>query len=415
MVRSVALFAVMMLAAPALAVAQANPPGGEPTVITGFDNGFFVQTGDGDFRLAFGLTTQLDGRFSLDEPSPITDTFTIRKMRPAFSGRIARYFEFRVVPDFGNGVAVLQDAFVDTRFSAGNAFHLRVGKDKTPVGYEMLLSDANLFFPERSLVSTLLPSRDVGIQAQGELAGNVTYAGGIFNGVADGVSSTEDVDANSGKDVAGRILWQPWRSTAAPGRALSGLGFHLGGSAGDQSGSPLPAFDTSVGQIYFAYAGGVTASGRRTRVTPAAFYFYRPFGVFTEYALVTQDLARDGVTHAIANHAMDVTAGLWLTGESAGTGTTRPRKPFDPAARQWGAAQVVARFSHLEMDGDVFVDDLAAPGASRRADQWTIGFNWFPTAFTKWYVDYERTTFDENEPGARPIEHVILFRAQLAF
>jgi phosphate-selective porin OprO/OprP len=165
-------------------------------VTAGFDNGFFVQSNNGDYRFVFGMVAQLDGRFAVDDPLPITNTFTIRKARPTFSGRVAKYFEFKVMPDFGNGTTVLQDAYFDTRFS--NAFRLRVGKDKTPIGYEILIGDANLFFPERSLASSLVPNRDIGIQGQGDLFdGKVTYAGGLFNGVPDATSSTLDATRTS--------------------------------------------------------------------------------------------------------------------------------------------------------------------------------------------------------------------------
>jgi phosphate-selective porin OprO and OprP len=407
MFRPFGFLIALTVAAPAF---PQTPAPAAPPVTAGFDNGFFVGTADN--RITLGTVVQVDGRFSVDDPLPITNTFTIRKARLILGGRIARYFEFRVMPDFGNGTAVVQDAWFDTRFS--NAFRVRVGKDKTPLGYELLIGDGNLFFPERSLASSLVPNRDVGVQVQGDVAGGkVTYSGGVVNGVADSTSSSTDVDGNSDKDVAGRILLQPWRRGQNPGIA-SGLGFHLGGSVGDQTGA-LPSFRTSVGQTYFAYAAGTAAAGRRTRVTPAAFYFYKPFGAFGEYVLSTQEIARAGVTQKVDNHAVNVTTALFLTGEAAGTGTTRPRRPFDPAAGQWGALQVVARYSHLELDGDIFSNGFAAAGASRRADQWTAGLNWFPTAFTKWYVNYEHTTFDEGVPSSRPVENVIVFRGQLAF
>jgi len=51
----------------------------------------------------------------------------------------------KVMPDFGNGTTVIQDAYFDLRLSP--AFRIRAGKDKTPVGYELLISDAYLLFP----------------------------------------------------------------------------------------------------------------------------------------------------------------------------------------------------------------------------------------------------------------------------
>ena len=101
----------------------------------GWQDGFVLQSANGDNRLVLGLTAQADGRFSLDDPLPITNTFTIRKARPTLSGRVAKYFDFKVMPDFGNGTAVLLDAYFDVRFSP--KFRVRSGKDKTPVGYEL--------------------------------------------------------------------------------------------------------------------------------------------------------------------------------------------------------------------------------------------------------------------------------------
>src|SRR4051812_22436402 len=236
--------------------AQAQTPA-PPPVTTGYDNGFFIQSPDASTRLTLGMVAQTDGRFSLDDPLPITNTFTIRKIRPTFTGRVTKYFEFKVMPDFGNGTTVIQDAYFDTRFSS--AFRVRIGKDKTPVGYELLIGDANLYFPERSLASSLVPNRDIGVQAQGDLAGGkLTYAAGLFNGIPDGTSSTTELDTNSDKDFAARVVVQPWRSSANGSSALSGLGFHVGGSAGTQANG-LPSFRTSVGQTYFSYAPGVTA------------------------------------------------------------------------------------------------------------------------------------------------------------
>ena len=165
-------------------------------VTTGFDNGFFIQSPDGATRLTLGFVAQTDGRFSVDDPLPIVNTFTIRKIRPTFTGRLTKFFEFKVMPDFGNGTTVIQDAYFDTRFS--QAFRVRVGKDKTPVGYELLIGDASLYFPERALASSLVPNRDIGVQAHGDLAGGkLTYAGGLFNGIPDGTSSTTELDTNS--------------------------------------------------------------------------------------------------------------------------------------------------------------------------------------------------------------------------
>ncbi len=395
-----------------LAAAQtAGSQGGAFGPVTaGFDGGFSIQSENGDNRLAFGMVAQTDGRFALGDAQPIIDTFTLRKIRPTFTGRIAKYFDFKFMPDFGSGTTVVQDAYFDTRFST--KFRVRVGKDKTPIGYELLISDAYLWFPERSLASSLVPNRDIGVQVQGDLArGKVAYSAGVFNGIPDGSSSTTELDTNNGKDLAGRVLVQPFRRATAPG-ALNGFGFQIGGSTGTQTGA-LPTFKTSVQQTYFSYASTAAASGTRTRVSPSVFYYLKSFGAFGEYMRSTQAVTKSTTTADVTNTGWDVNASWLLTGEAASAAMVRPAHEFDPANHHWGALQLLARYSELMVDQNAFDLALAASTASRAAHQFTAAANWYPSAFIKFYLTYENTTFAGG--AARPTEHVILFRSQLAF
>jgi phosphate-selective porin OprO/OprP len=388
----------LLVTAIALPAAAQTPPPFE---------GFLVQTPDGSYRLQLGAVIQTDGRFPLDEPSPVLKTFVLRKARPVLAGRIARYFDFRIMPELAGSVTVL-DAYFDIRFSP--TFRLRSGKDKTPIGYELLLSDPTLVFPERSVVSLLVPSRDIGFQALGEIAGGrVLYSGGVFNGnPTDGGSSTTDTDVNDGKDVAGRLVYMPFRTTK--GSRLANFGVHLGASRGSQDGA-LPSFRTSIGQTLFNYATGAAANGDRTRVTPAVFLYSGRLGAFAEYARSSAEVARNGVVTTVAHQAWDVTATFVLTGEPTSERGVQPRQPFDPAAGQWGALQLTGRVGELRADRDAFDAGLAGAGAVRRARQVTVGVNWFLNNYVKVYGTFERFTFD----GARDAENSIVFRTQLAF
>jgi phosphate-selective porin OprO/OprP len=418
---AVAFSAVVVLVAAASAAAQgtSRPPGsadvqGGPApapAAVRFQDGLLVETPDRDYRLLVGLVVQTDGYFSAGDPSPITNTFSIRKMRPTFSGRVARYFDFKVMPDFGSGQARLMDAYFDVRFSP--RFRIRAGKDKTPVGYELLQGDAFLLFPERSLATNLVPNRDVGIAAQGDLGPKFFYAAGVFNGVPDGASSSSDPDTNDGKDLAGRVVVHPFRSAGTgAGDRLTGLGFQIGGSVGRQSGA-LPVFRTSVGQTYFAYAPGTAADGTRTRVSPALFYYYRALGVFGEYMRTTQRITRADVVADAVHDGWEVTGSYVLTGEAASERGVRPRRPFSPPSGDWGALQAIARYSRVELDSRVFPLALAAAGMADAATSFTVGLNWYPATVFKYYLTFERTTFEPGEGPERADENVIVFRLQL--
>jgi phosphate-selective porin OprO and OprP len=373
--------------------------------------GFSLQSSNGDYRLILGLVAQADGRFTVDKPNPIINTFTLRKIRPTFTGRLARYFDYKVMPDFGGGTTIIQDAYFDIRFSP--KFRIRTGKDKTPIGYEVLIGDTFLLFPERSLASNLLPNRDIGLQAQGDLLGNkLFYDAGVFNGIPDGTSLSSEIDTNDSKDFAGRFVLQPFRSASNPTGRLNGLGLQIGGSSGRQSGT-LPTFKTSVGQTFFSYAAGSVASGDRRRVSPALFYYYKAFGGFAEYMRSTQSVSRPGIATDVRNQGWDVAGSFLLTGEAAGERGVQPKFNFDPLAGRWGALQLVGRYTFLNVDRNVFSLGLASPSASRLTKSFTVGANWYPNSFIKIYGTYERTLFEGLT--SRPSENVILVRSQLAF
>jgi phosphate-selective porin OprO/OprP len=414
-VRRVGVLVLASIISGALSALSAQTPSAPqpPAIMAGWSDGFVVQDASGDYRLQLGMVAQADGRFAIrDDQEAVVDTFTIRKLRPMFQGRVARYFDFQVVPDFGNGTTVLQDAYLDVRFSP--AFRVRMGKSKTPLGYEILISDPYLLFPERSLASSLVPNRDVGVHVLGDLVGGrLHYQGGVFNGMPDAASSVADVDANEGKDLAGRIVIKPFRS-AASDSLLNDFGFAIAGSYGQQEGA-LPRYRTSVGQSFFNYHAAAAADGTRTRVTPAVFYYAKSFGGFAEYVRSTQEVARAGERREFTNSGWDVNGSYVLTGEGTSERGVRPASPFDPTAGRWGALQLVGRYAELAVDRAIFGEGFAAAGASRTAKQFTLGANWYPANPIKYYVTYERVVFDGEPDGSRHAEDTIVFRAQLAF
>jgi phosphate-selective porin OprO/OprP len=89
------------------------------------------------------------------------------------------------MPDFGQNNSQIQDAYIE--LNVLRAAKPRVGKFKTPIGLEVLTSDRELLFVERSMASDLVPLRELGAQIAGSiLSDTVTYAVGYFNGTTDG-------------------------------------------------------------------------------------------------------------------------------------------------------------------------------------------------------------------------------------
>ena len=395
---------VFVLAMSAFVSAQQTEP--SPVAVK-WNNGLDIGTADGANDFQIGTLVELDGRFGLDDPlHQVNDTFVMRRVRPIFQGRVAKYFEFRVMPDFGNGQAVLFDAYLDVRFS--KTFHVRVGKDKTPLGLEQIYSDYALLLPERTLVTNLVPNRDVGVQVHGDIAGVLSYVGGVLNGVPDGTNG--DTDADTHKDLVGRLTARPFAGARTP--ALTGLGIAIGATAGRETG-PLPSYRSTAQQTFFSYASGAVADGTRTRVSPSAFYYYKSFGAFAEYAHNSQTVRSATASADLTHTAWEVTGSYVLTGEPTSERGVVPAKPFDPAKHQWGALQIVARHSRLNLDPAAFATGLASSGSSRTASATGVAALLYANACVKYVLSFERTAFDAPPQGQRPPEHALVFRLQL--
>jgi phosphate-selective porin OprO/OprP len=155
------------------------------------------------------------------------------------------------------------------------------------------------------------------------------------------------------------------------------------------------------------------ADGSRSRVSPAVFYYYKALGAFGEYMRTNQRIARSGTTSHVINDGWEVTGSYVLTGEAASDRGVRPRRPFSPPDGQWGALQLVARYTEVRFDDEIPPLGFAGTDAARAATSFTLGVNWYPAAVFKYYLTYERTSFDSSTETARPDENVILFRLQL--
>jgi phosphate-selective porin OprO and OprP len=384
-------------------------------------DGFSLRSADGNFQLRLRGYVQLDGRTFLDDDErPATDTFLLRRVRPIFEGTVLKIFDFRIMPDFGGGQTVLQDAYLDIRFNP--AARLRAGKFKPPVGLERLQSGTDLLFVERAFPTNLIPNRDLGVQLFGDLAGGgVTYAVGVFNGVPDGGSA--DSDTNDGKDAAARLFFTPFAKGNGP---LKGLGFGIGSSFGKQEGTlaapGLPSFRTPAQQTFFSYRtdgtapNTVIADGDRTRLSPQGYFYRGPLGLLAEYAISSQEVRRADVVEELEHTSWQTAVSWVLSGGEPSFRSVSPKVNFDPAAGTWGAFELAARYSKLELDDDTFPLFANPASAASSAEAWAVGFNWYFNRNVKLYLDYERTQFEGGAAtGDREDESIVFSRLQVAF
>ena len=401
----------------------------EQPSLTADEKGFGIRSADGAYAIKIRGILQVDSRWFLNDDALAdrSDTFLLRRFRPAIDGTLFNIADFRFVPDFAGGTAVIFDAAIDIHpvpFA-----RLRVGKLKAPLGLERLQADADLPIVERALTQYLTTNRDIGATLWGDIAGGlVSYTIGIFNGGFD--NSNLDTDSNHGKDFAGRILLQPFK--AEPLRALGALGLHLGASRGDRRGLPtatlLSSYRTTGLNTFFGYlAPSPDADGSRTvfayltqsRLNPGLFYYYGPFGLLGEAVWSRQEVRKGNATATLTNKAAHATATVVIGGKSGYDGAT-PTRVFDLDKGAWGAVELALRFNWLEVDDATFPDYADITKSASRARGWAGAINYVPSRTLRIDLTYERTTFrggagSATAPKDRNKEDVVVGRVQVNF
>ena len=412
-----------------------------PTLTIG-ERGIGFASADKDFALRLRGVLQIDSRtFFRDHGIAGNDGFLVRRARPVLEGTFFRDFDFLLVPDFGGTTPQIFDAYVNYQLCP--EAQLRFGKFKSPVGLEQLTVDVETLFNERALPTALTPNRDLGVQLHGELfRGRVSYAAGVFNGSGDARNST-NLDTDDTKEFAGRVFFQPLKTTDSFAR---GLGFGLGGSYGsERSTTALPAttggtvagYATDGQQQFFAYnpgTGTVTAGGEHWRLAPQGYFYRGPFGLLGEYVISNQRVTRTGAapftSARLQNTGWEVTTSWLLTRETAASkGGVTPTKNFSLTDGGWGAWQVVARYAELNVDDGAFPNFANPATSARAAHAWSLGLNWYLNSNLRVNTSISHTSFGFSPGGGtgtatattapgivtRQPEKVVFSRVQLSF
>src|SRR5258706_1378934 len=396
----------------------------EPPTLSSGKDGFWLRSADNAYQIRIGGIIQFDSHWYPDKTAPIggtSDSFVLRKVRPVLEGVFLENIGFRLMPDFGNGTTVLQDAYVELRLD--KAANVRAGKFKPPIGLERLVLDSETEFVERGLPTNLAPNRDTGIQLGGSVLGDtLSYQVGVFNGITD--NSTGDGDTNDQKDFLGRIFAEPFRNGDS---WLSGLGIGIAYGYGVQQGtattSNLATYKTVGQQNFFVFSTGAFADGEREKIAPQFYYYIGSFGLLGEYID-----SRQKVTRA-TNQKQDFDSKAWqvngywvVTGEDASFRNPSPRRPYAVSSPGLGAVELVARYGVQTIDAATFSGSattrLADPDPSApEARNAGIGLNWDFNRNFKIQLNYDQTEFEGGGPGGNHLktEKAVFTRFQANF
>ncbi len=147
---------------------------------------------------------------------------------------------FRMMPDFGQGSTVLQDAYIEYRHN--KAVNIRAGKYKPPIGLERLQADAETNSSSARCLPTWCPTATSASSVGGSVLNDtLSYQVGVFNGNVD--NSTVDTRTPSDKRTTWPELFaEPFRNERQlhSGAWASGFPMAIGVQQGTATAANLP-------------------------------------------------------------------------------------------------------------------------------------------------------------------------------
>ena len=365
---------------------------------------------------------QADSRLFLDDSG--THELTVRRLRFKVDGTAYRYVNFRTLVDVAGSKLVVDDAWAELALRPELA--LRFGKDKAQFGIERLKSATQLTFIERSYPTQIVPNRDLGLAARGDVCrGVVHYSLAVVDGVAD--NAVIEGETDSELEYNAHVLISPFKASSLQKSFELAIGgaATFGRTTGTLTNTGLTAIKSAGQSTLVKFAGAATSDldhtahtdGYRHREAVHAYFYGGPVGALVEYVRDNEPIVLVGKHTLVTNTAWQIAASIAVTpGDRPSYKSLKPTRVFDPAKGTWGALELAARYAELRIDHDAFTAGIADDDASvRRVRALTFGVNWYLSEAVKLQLDYERSSFTAGAPDAnRPTENLIATRFQVA-
>jgi phosphate-selective porin OprO/OprP len=329
-----------------------------------------------------------------------------RRVRLYSSGKMYGTVKYKLQLDFSGGKISFKDVWMELNKLPiqGN---LRVGHFKEPLRLEALTSSKYITFMERGLPIAMSPERNTGAMYHTTIGEKLSLQTGVFR-QSDAFGN--DKTANNNINITSRVTYLAIND----GDKLLHLGVanskrksddktysfstraenHLGNKLMDvEFNNQVKDINIIAGEI--AYVNGslsLQAEALQTNINTEIGQWNTPND------------------HEIISYYAQVS--YFLTGESrsyksslAGFGRVNPKNNY--GENGWGAIEVAARFSAIDMQEDGSLEDI------------TIGLNWYLNPNTRVMLNY---VMGEITNGAEPYnesinttENAVMMRVQLDF
>lgn len=393
-------------------------------------------TGDGQFSAALRGVFQLDAaKYDQSRAGPLASDFrrgsigdaveadrardlsdgaNFRRARIGVEGKAWGVWNYNFLYDFGgSGVeeaGKISAAWVE--YAGLAPFRVRIGAFSPPSGLEETAPTNGALFPERASPSETVRSIASG---DGRTAAAIFANGERWNAslaLSGNLIGNQTFDEQAA--LVGRVAFVPWKTLDSLVHVGADFVYVIspaasGPNIGGAAATPIRLRDRPELRVDITRlidTGNLDADGARVLGLELAGQ-HKQFTLQGEYYDIRVD--RKGVLADPRFHGWYVQGAWTLTGEPRRYGIAtatfdapKVAKPFDLKARQWGAWELAARYSDMDLNyAEGAAGSAQGPSAVRGGAQkiLTLGLNWYPNANVRFLFDYQRVEVDRLSPG----------------
>ena len=324
-----------------------------------------------------------------------------RRVRLYSSGEIYGTVKYKLQLDFSAGKISFKDVWMELNKLPVKG-NIRVGHFKEPLRLEALTSSKYITFMERGLPIAMSPERNTGAMYHTTIGKKLSLQTGIFRQSDD---FGNDKTANNNINITSRASYLAINDgnkllhlgVANSKRKSNDKSYNFSSRAENHLGNKLISVNKEQVNYVNIFSGEMS-------------YVNGPIYLQMEALQTTINLIPEIERSFIINHEIISYYGqvsYFLTGESrsyknslSGFGRVNPKNNY--GENGWGAFEVAARFSAINMEEDGSLEDI------------TIGLNWYLNPNTRIMFNYVKGEM-VNELGAITIENAVMMRVQLYF
>ncbi len=349
------------------------------------------------------------GRIHLDAGSFIDDErdhpngAEFRRARLGMEGQITDDFGYKFEVDLANEDVSFTDVYMN--YTGIEGTEIQLGHMKSDFSLEDMASSNDITFIERGAgaLAFALP-RQIGLRANYNNDENFHIAGGVFNDNA-GTQSTDD----EALSISGRVAGTPYN---AEGNLI-----HLGASASyrepDQANDTFDYDSRAENRLQTtdSVSSVITDADNSTVYALEAAAVSGPLSIQGEYVIANTENRRGQDPTYTGGYGQ---LAWTVTGESrpysinkGAFGGIKPNRPLNPSNGDWGALELAARYSYLDLN------DSGLNGGEM--NNITLGANWYLNNYMRLMGNVIFVDTDENATTPNDDPTIFLMRSQLKF